>query len=159
MELAAVQNTEAQAHVSGDLSRAIPNEDGSIDPFGLYPDGSRMHKSGTLAIALGSEEAAEAMLTSSKKACDDLMAHRAQVATQQALAARINLLRRTVKITPTHPLKMLASYPLVGRQGNRRNGSWVPSGKACLQQGKLSCFLSRIDTRAAGTLFCKNQSG
>jgi hypothetical protein len=98
MELAAVQNTEAQAHVSGDLSRAIPNEDGSIDPFGLYPDGSRMHKSGTLAIALGSEEAAEAMLTSSKKACDDLMAHRAQVATQQALAARINLLRRTVKI-------------------------------------------------------------
>jgi hypothetical protein len=32
------------------------------------------------------------------RACDDLMAHHAQVATQQALAARVNLLRRTVKI-------------------------------------------------------------
>ena len=31
------------------------------------------------------------------RACDDLMAHRAQVATQ-VLPARINLLRRTVKI-------------------------------------------------------------
>jgi hypothetical protein len=98
MELAEAQNTEVQAHALGDPSRAIPNEDGSIDPFGLYPDLSRMHKAGTLAIALGSEEAAEAMLTNTKKACDDLMAHRAQVATQQALAARINLLRRTVKI-------------------------------------------------------------
>jgi hypothetical protein len=98
MELAAVQTIEAPAHALGDLSRAIPNEDGNIDPFGLYPDLSRMHKAGTLAIALGSDEAAEAMLRSTKKACDDLMAHRAQVATQQALTPRINLLRRTVKI-------------------------------------------------------------
>ena len=98
MKLAEVQNTEAPAHALGDLSRAIPNEDGIIDPFGLYPDLSRLHKAGTLAIALGSEEAAEAMLRSTERACDDLMAHRAQVTAQQASAARINLLRRTVKI-------------------------------------------------------------
>ena len=71
---------------------------GSIDPFGLYPDLSRLHKAGTLAIAPGSEDATEAMLRSTEKACDDLLAHRTQVATQQASAARINLLRRTVKI-------------------------------------------------------------
>jgi hypothetical protein len=75
MELAEAQITEAPAHALGDLSRAIPNEDGNIDPFGLYPDLSRMHKAGTL---------------------DDLMAH--HVATQQALPPGINLLRRTVKI-------------------------------------------------------------
>lgn len=57
MELAEVQNTEAQAHAFGDLSRAIPNADGNI---------------GT--------------------------AHHAQLATQQALGARMHLLRRTVKI-------------------------------------------------------------
>jgi hypothetical protein len=98
MKLAEVQNTEAQAHALDDLSPTIPNEDGNIDSFGLYPDLLQMHNDATLATALGSEEAAAAMLTSTKKACDDLMAHRAQVATQQALAARINLLRRTVKI-------------------------------------------------------------
>jgi hypothetical protein len=32
------------------------------------------------------------------QACDDLIAHCAEVATQQAFSARINLLRRTVKI-------------------------------------------------------------
>ena len=90
MKLAEVQNTDAQAHALGDLSRAIPNGD--------YPDLMRMHTAGTLATALGSEETAEAMLRSTQKACDDLMARRAQVASQQALTARINLLRRTVKI-------------------------------------------------------------
>ena len=98
MELAEVRHTEVQAHAIGDLSRAIPNENGNIDPFGLYSDLSRSHKAGTLATALGSEEAAEAMLRSTNRACDDLIVHHAQVATQQALAARINLLRRTVKI-------------------------------------------------------------
>lgn len=98
MELAEVQNTEAQAHAVGDLSRAIRNEGRNIDPFGLYPDLSRMHKAGTLVTALGSEEAAEAIFRSTREACDDLTAHGAQVATQEALAARINLLRRTVKI-------------------------------------------------------------
>ena len=95
MKLAEVQNTDAQAHALGDLSPTTADEDGSIDPFGLYPEVMRMHTAGTLATAPGSEEA---MLRSSKKACDDLMAHRAQIATQQALAAKINLLRRTVKI-------------------------------------------------------------
>jgi hypothetical protein len=98
MELAEVQNTEAQPHALGDPSRAMPNEEGNIHPFSLYPDLSGMHKAGTLATALGSEEAAEAMLRSTKKACDDLMARSVQVAIEQALAARINLLRRTVKI-------------------------------------------------------------
>src|SRR5271168_874796 len=98
MKLAEVQNTDAQAHALGDLSPTMSNKDGNTDPFGLYPDLLRMHTAGTLATALGSEEAAEAMLRSTNKACDDLMAHRAQVATQQALSARINLLRRTVKI-------------------------------------------------------------
>ena len=98
MKLAEVQNGEAQAHASGDLSEAISNEDGRVHPFGLYPDLSRLQKAGTLAIALGSENAAEAMLRSTEKACDDLLAHRVQVATQQALADRINLLKRTVKI-------------------------------------------------------------
>jgi hypothetical protein len=98
MELAEVRDTEVQAHALRDLSRAIPNANGNIDPFGFYPDLPRTHKAGTLATAPGSEEASEAMLRSTKKACDDLMVHRAQVATQQALAARINLLRRTVKI-------------------------------------------------------------
>jgi hypothetical protein len=98
MKLAEVQNTDAQAHALGDLSPTMPNKGGNTDPFGLYPDLLRMHTAGTLATALGSEEAAEAILRSTKKACDDLMAHRAQVATQQALTARINLLRRTVKI-------------------------------------------------------------
>jgi len=98
MELVAVQTIEAPAHALGDLSREIPNEDGNIDPFGLYPDLSRMHKAGTLAIALGSDKAAEAMLRSTKKACDDLVAHRARIATQQVLTTRIHLLRRTVKI-------------------------------------------------------------
>jgi hypothetical protein len=98
MELAEVQNTEAQPHALGDPSRAMPNEEGNIHPFGLYPDLSGMHKAGTLATAPGSEEAAEAMLRSTKKACDDLIARTVQVAIEQALAARINLLRRTVKI-------------------------------------------------------------
>ena len=98
MELAEVQNTEAPAQALGDLSRTIPNEDGIIDPFGLYPDLSRLHKAGTLAIALGSEEAAEAMLRSTKKACDDLLTRHVYVAVEHALAARIKLLRRTVKI-------------------------------------------------------------
>jgi hypothetical protein len=98
MKLAEVQNTEAQAHASGDLSATFPNEDGNIDPSGLYPDQLRMHTAGTLATALVSQEAAEAMLRSTRKACDGLMAHRAQVATQQASAVRINLLRQTVKI-------------------------------------------------------------
>src|ERR1700722_8544261 len=92
MKLAEVQNTDAQAHALGDLSRATPDE------VGLYPDLLQMHTAGTLATAPGSPEGAEAMLRSSKKACDDLMAHRAEVMTQQALAARIDLLRRTVKI-------------------------------------------------------------
>ena len=91
MELAEVQNTEAQPHALGDLSRAIPTEGGNIDPFGLY-------NAGTLATAPGSEDAAEAMLRSTKKACDDLMARHVQVAVEQALAPGINLLRRTVKI-------------------------------------------------------------
>jgi hypothetical protein len=98
MNLAEVQNTDAQAPALGNVSRAIPNENGNIDPFGLYPDLLRMHKAGTLATALGSEEAAEAMLSSTRKACDDLIAHHAQVATQQALDAKINRLRRTVQI-------------------------------------------------------------
>jgi hypothetical protein len=97
MKLAEVQNTDAQVHALGDPS-PTPNKDGNIDPFGLYPDLLRMQSAGTLATALGSEEAAEAMLRSTQKACDDLMVRRAQVATQQALTARINLLRRTVKI-------------------------------------------------------------
>ena len=97
MGLAEVQNTEALPHALGDPSRAIPNEEGNIRPFGLYPDLSRRHKAGTLATA-PSEDAAEAMLRSTKKACDDLMARSVHVAVEQALAARINLLRRTVKI-------------------------------------------------------------
>lgn len=98
MKPAEVQNTDAQAHALGDLSRTIPREDGNINSFGLYPDLLRMHKAGTLATALGSEGAAEAMLSSTRKACNDLVVHRAQVATQQASAAKINLLRRTVQI-------------------------------------------------------------
>jgi len=98
MELAEVQNTEAQQHALGDPSRAIPNGEGNIRPFGLYPDLSRRHKAGTLATAPASEDAAEAMLRSTKMACDDLMARTVHVAIEQALAARINLLRRTVKI-------------------------------------------------------------
>jgi hypothetical protein len=55
---------------------------------------------------IASMELAEAQTTEApayaladlSRACDDLMAHRAQVATQQVLPARINLLRRTVKI-------------------------------------------------------------
>jgi hypothetical protein len=93
-----VQDAGAQAHASGDLSRAIPNEDGNIDSFGLYPDWPRMHHAGTLATALGCEDAVETMLRSTQKACDDLMAHGAQVTTQHALSARMHLLRRTVKI-------------------------------------------------------------
>lgn len=93
-----MQNTEAQAHAPGDLSRTIANEDGDVDSFGLYPELSRMHKSGTLGTALASEGPVESMLRSTTKACDDLMGHRAQVETQQALSARMHLLRRTVKI-------------------------------------------------------------
>jgi hypothetical protein len=95
MKLAEAQKLKPGAHA---LGKAIANEDGNIDPVGHFPDLSRMHKAGTLATALGSQEAAEAILGSTKMACDDLVAHRAQVATQQALSARINLLRRTVKI-------------------------------------------------------------
>jgi hypothetical protein len=95
MELAEVQNTEAQPHALGDPSRAMPND---IHSFSLYPDLSRMHKAGTLATALGSEDAAEAMLRSTKKACDDLLTRHVYVAVEHALAARIKLLRRTVKI-------------------------------------------------------------
>ena len=91
MKLAEAQKTEAGAHA---LGKAVANQDANIDPFGLYPDLSRMHKAGTLATASGSH----AILGSTEKACDHLVAHRAQVATQQALDARINLLRRTVKI-------------------------------------------------------------
>jgi hypothetical protein len=98
MKLAEVQNTDAQAHALGGLSPMMPNKDGNTDPFGLYPDLLRMDTAGALATAVGSQEAAEAILRSTKEACDDLMAHRAQIATQQALTARINLLRRTVKI-------------------------------------------------------------
>jgi hypothetical protein len=98
MNLAEVQNTDAQAHASADVSRAILKENGNIDPFGLYPDQLRMHKAGTLATAPGSEEGGVAMLSSSRKVCDDLIAQHAQVATQQALEAKINRLRRTVQI-------------------------------------------------------------
>jgi hypothetical protein len=73
----------------------------------LYPIGS-WTRLGDLAN-IASMELAEAQTTEVpayalgdlSRACDDLMAHRAQVAkvaTQQVLAARINLLRRTVKI-------------------------------------------------------------
>jgi hypothetical protein len=98
MELAEVQNTEAQPYALGNPSRAMPNEEGNIHPFGLYTDLSGMHKAGTVATALGSEEAAEAMLRSTKKACDDLMTRHVYVAFEQALAARFKLLRLTVKI-------------------------------------------------------------
>jgi hypothetical protein len=98
MKVAELQNIEAQPHALGNPSRATPNEGGDIHPFSLYPDLSGMHKVGTLATALGSEEAAEAMLRSTKKACDDLMARTVHVTVERALAARINLLRRTVKI-------------------------------------------------------------
>jgi hypothetical protein len=89
MNLAEVQNIDAQERTPGGLSRAISKEDGNIDPFGLYPDLSPMHKAGALATALGFEEAAEAMLSNT---------HLAQVATQQALGANFHLLRRTVQI-------------------------------------------------------------
>lgn len=98
MKVAELQNIEAQPHALGNPSRAIPNEEGNIHPFGLYTDLSGMHKAGTLATALGSEEAAEAMLRSTKKACDDLLARHVYVAVEHALAPKIKLLRRTVKI-------------------------------------------------------------
>jgi hypothetical protein len=70
----------------------------------LYPIGSWTRLGGLANIA--SMELAEAQTTEAPAyalgdlslACDDLMAHSVQVATQQVLTARINLLRRTVKI-------------------------------------------------------------
>ena len=70
----------------------------------MYPIGS-WTRLGDLAN-IASMELAEAQTTEApayalgdlSRACDDLMAHSAQVATQQVLTARINLLRRTVKI-------------------------------------------------------------
>jgi hypothetical protein len=101
MKIAELQKPGAHPRALGDLPREILKENQNIDPFSLYPDLLRMHGEGTLAIALGSEAAAEAMLSSTKRACDDLTSHHAQVATQQALATRLIRRRRMVHMVAT----------------------------------------------------------
>ena len=97
MKTAELQKPSAQPEALGDLPREMANEGENIDPFGLYPDLLRMHEAGAFAIALGSEAAAEAMLSSTKGTCDSLTALHAQVAAQQALASKIMLRRRMVQ--------------------------------------------------------------
>jgi hypothetical protein len=76
--LAEARKAEAQAFALGELSRVFPEKDKDIDPFIVLPRLIAMHESGMLTIALATEERAQEMLGSFKKACTDLTAVRLQ---------------------------------------------------------------------------------